>query len=510
MNVTRRHAPSNAAARLRGMRNRAMNPKQRLPTRALALLLLAGCVVGPDHLPPAAALPERFEAGASNAGAAAAVAAAPTADDAPALVRESADLANWWREFDDPLLASLIERAAAANLDLAAATASLREARARAGQSRAELLPALDATGSAVRQRLSENGAFPMPDPETGLYRAGFDSSWELDLFGGHRRALEAALADADATLEQRRAVQVSLAAEVAAAYVELRGSQRLVAVARGNVASAQASLELLRERLRAGLSTELDVARAETLLSGARAPLPGFEGDVRVAVHRLGVLLAMPPAALAPELEAVAPIPAAPRRLLVGVPAELLARRPDLRRAERELAAATARVGVAHAERYPKISLTGSFGLESASLGDFTDAASRAFSIGPSLRWPLFAGGRILAGVEIADARAEQARLRWESTLLVALEEVENAIVRCLREWEHRRVLESGVAAHRRSVELAGELFRRGLSDYLDVLDAQRELHAAELDLAGTEAATTLDVITLYKALGGGWNAAS
>lgn len=419
---------------------------------------------------------------------------------------EPARLESWWTAFGDPTLDSLVQRACAANLDLKLAAARVREARAQAGITRADLLPRLDANGSVTRNRYSENGAFPVADPQANLYSAGFDAHWELDVFGGTRRSIEAAQAEIEASVEDRRAVLVSLLGEVARAYIELRGNQQLAAVSRRNVEAANATLEITRARLDGGMATALDVSRAEALLANARAPLPQFETAVRVNMHRLAILLAQPPASLARELEVAAPVPRAPQRLLVGLPAELLARRPDVRFAERRLAASTARIGMAISDRYPKFSLSSAFGLESANSSDFADAASRAWSIGPSVRWPIFAGGRIEANIEVQDARTEQALHTYDRALLTALEEVENAIVSYLREWDHHRALEAAAVAQRQSVTLADDLFRKGLTSFLDVLDAERSLYDAELQLTQSETATALDVVTLYKALGGGW----
>jgi len=462
----------------------------RKPIQATVVLLLASCVVGPDYKKPEREAPATWSEASGDK-----------------ISSEPADLQSWWTAFGDPVLDSLVQRATEANLDLKIAAARVREARAAAGRSRAEKNPEIDGTASFTRERLSENGAVPVVgDPQGNLYSAGFDARWELDVFGGKERAVEAADADVGASIEDRRAVLVSLLGEVARSYVELRGEQREAAVVRRNIAAAQSTLDLTRSRFQGGLATELDVARAEALLANTQAPLPRAEAAARVAIHRLGVLLGVQPGDLAKELEAEAPIPVPPHRILVGLPSELLDRRPDVRRAERELAAATARTGVAMAERYPKFSISGGFGLESANASDFADAASRAWSIGPSVRWPLFSGGRILADIEIQDARTEQALLAYRQSMLSALEDVENSIVDYLREWDHRRAREAAATAGRKSVELADDLYRKGLTDFLDVLDAERGLYDAELELARSEAAASLSVVSLYKALGGGW----
>jgi NodT family efflux transporter outer membrane factor (OMF) lipoprotein len=278
--------------------------------------------------------------------------------------------------------------------------------------------------------------------------------------------------------------------------------------VLREQIASAADRLGLLKARLEAGVASALDVAREEALLRSTEAQRPPAEADVARAVHRLGVLLGRDPGALAAELGPEGPIPVPPARVVVGLPAALLARRPDVRRAERELAAATARIGVATAELYPKISLTGAFGLESLRASDFFDSASRAWALGPSVRWPIFSAGRLRAGVEAADARREGALAAFDGTVLLALEDVENALVGYLREWDRRRSLEEALAAGRRALSLSEDLYGRGIAGFLDVLTARRAVQDDELRLAASDAAVTLFCVALYKALGGGWEA--
>lgn len=452
------------------------------------LTTLTGCAVGPDYVRPTSDAPERF------------------ADADSRLVQGDVDLAQWWSVFGDPTLDSLMRRAADSNLDLMAATSRVREARALLQRTSGDSKPTLDATNSYTRTRQSENaGALP-GGAYDDLYSTGFDARWELDVFGRTSRAVEASQADLAVSEEDRRAVRVSLMGEVAAAYVDLRGAQRLGAVARSNAQSARTTLELMQSRLAARLASELDVARAQAQLALAEAPIADFDVRARVAMHRLAVLLGQPPAELIAELQTPAAIPAVPEQVLVGLPSELLHRRPDVRRAERQLAAATARIGVAVADRYPKFSLSGAFGLESLDASDLTDAASRAWSIGPAMRFPIFSGGRILADIEIQEARAEQALLAYRSSMLVALEDVESAIVAYLRSWDERRALASATTAGRTSVDLSSDLYRNGLTDFRDVLDTERQLFQSELELAQSEADASRSVVALYKALGGGW----
>ena len=459
------------------------------------VFFLSGCAVGPDYEKPALKGP------AAWGGA-----------DAAKIASEAAELGRWWTVFQDAALDSLVERAVRSNLDLRDATARIREARAQYGVAVGALLPSLDATGSYTRSRVSENGFFGFgPFPRyRNEYNGAFDASWEIDLFGGARRGYEAAVADVEASFEDRRAVLVSLLGEVARNYVSARGFQRQLAVLRDNVRSAQGTVDLTKARLTAGVATALDVARAESQLAASASLIPGTEGALMQSVHRLGVLLGAEPNALREEMGPEGPIPAAPARVIVGLPSDLLARRPDVRRAERQLAAATARIGLATAELYPRISLTGTFGLDSIGSGDFFKWGSRAWSLGPTLRWPVFAGGRIRANIEVQDARAEQAAIAYERTFLTALEDVENALVAYLREGDRRRSLEEEVAADRRAVELAEDLYRKGLASFLEVLEAQRSLYAAQAEVARSEAAVTLDLVSLYKALGGGWETAA
>lgn len=458
--------------------------------KAAVLLALAACNVGPDYEKPEVQAPEAW-----------------TDASGDKVSSQRPDLARWWSAFGDPMLDSLVKRAVEANLDLQLAFQRVQEARAQAGHSRGAFYPTLEQGSSYTRQRFSENGPFPVQgSPQRNLWSSGLDMAWEIDLFGGTRRAVEAADAEVEASLEDRRAVLVSLLAEVAGSYVDLRGSQRLAAILTENVASAKATLELTKTRLQGGLGTELDVRRAEAQLANAEALLPDAQRSIRTAIHRLGVLLARDPGALAGELEKPGPIPVAPERILVGLPSDLVMRRPDLRRSERKLAAATARIGVATADLYPKFSLTGAFGLESVDASDFAKAASKAWSVGPSVRWPIFQGGRIQANIDVQDARARQAFVAYRQSVLSAFEEVENALVGYLREWDQRRSLEAASSSSRKSVELANDLYRRGLTGFLDVLEAERVLYDAERRRVESESAVAFRVVTLYKALGGGW----
>jgi outer membrane protein, multidrug efflux system len=458
-------------------------------------VIVSGCAVGPSYQATRPKLPESWsslEEKKEGQGSLATV--------------NRIDMPEWWQAFQDPVLTSLAERALAANLDLRVAAARVREARALSGVARGALLPEAGVSGSYERVRLSENGLFPVDGGASDLYQGGFDASWEIDVFGGNRRRLEAAEADSQAALEALGDVRVSLLAELARDYVELRGDQARIAIARQNLEAQRNTLELTRARLDAGQVTELDVARAEAQVSTTSSAIPSLETAARQSIHAIALLLAREPGALEPELSGKAPIPAAPPEVPVGLPTDLLRRRADIRQAERQLAAATARIGVATADLYPRFFLIGSFGSESVAASDFFTAASRTWSVGPTIRWSLFQGGRIRASIKVQDARQEQAALRFEQTLLGALRDVEDALIAHSREQLRRGMLAQAVASQRRAVELAAERYAQGLVDFLSVLEAQRSLFAADEALAQSEQAVATNTIALFKAVGGGW----
>lgn len=456
------------------------------------LAALAGCAVGPDYEPPRTEMKASWssmEEGQESVARAA-----------------EADLSEWWLALRDPILASLVERALDANLDLRQAASRVREARALRGVAQGALLPEAEATGGYSRQRWSENGVLPSNGNAFSLYQTGFDASWEIDVFGGNRRRLEAAEADVQASVESLRDVRVSILAELARLYVELRGLQARLAISRQNLDAQTRTAQLTRARLDAGQTTELDVARADAQVATTASTIPSLEASARQSIHALAVLLGQDPESLSPELSGARAIPAAPREIPVGLPTDLLRRRPDLRRAERELAAATARIGVATADLYPRFFLTGAFGVNSLSASDWFTAASRAWSVGPSVQWSLFQGGRIRAQIEAENAHQEQAAIRFEQTLLGALRDVEDALVAHAREQVKRQYLAQAVASQRRAADLARQRYIQGLVDFLTVLEAERSLYAAQDALVQSEQAVVTNSISLYKAVGGGW----
>jgi len=468
----------------------------RLIVAILFLVLLAGCAVGPDYREPKLAMPAGWQE-AQQKGV----------DIRPA------ELTQWWTSFNDALLNSLVERAVKSNLDLRIAEARIREARASRAVTASGLWPTLDVSASYSRNRTSENAlALGSLAPQGGgnleqdLFKTGFDASWEIDVFGGVRRNVEAADATIAASVESRRDVLVTLLGDVAKNYIDLRGFQRRLAVARANLKAQQDTLELTRIRFQAGLTSDLEVAQAEAQANTTMAQIPTLESSLKQAAYSLDLLLGLSPGALWNDLANETTIPSLPPEVLVGLPSDLLRRRPDIRFAERQLAASTAQIGAAMADLFPKFSLTGLYGLQSISASDWFTGRSRYWSIGPTISWPIFDAGRIRANIEIRDAQQEQALNRYEKTVLAAFGDVEKSLVNYSREQARQQALTSAVASNRRAVEMANELYVRGLNDFLNVLDTQRSLYAAENDLAQSEATMASNLVALYKALGGGW----
>lgn len=446
---------------------------------ASGVLLAAGCMVGPDYHAPRYPVPKAW----------AGVAASPPVA-----------ITNWWTKFNDAQLNTLIARAIATNLDLKIAESRVRQARAQRGVVAAGFWPTADASGAYRRQRTP--GAPPLSGD---LYQAGLDASWELDIFGGVRRSIEAAEADLAASIENRRAVLISLAAEVALNYLNLRGYQQRLVIANENLGTQERSAVLTRQRCPA-FASRLDVANAEAQVATTRAALPVLETAARQTIFALGVLLAREPAALTAELETAAPLPPTPPEVPVGLPSDLLRRRPDVRAAEAALHGATARIGVAIADLFPKFSLTGSLGASSSTPSGLVNWNNRSYSVGPTVTWSIFAAGRIAANIEAQNEVEQQALLAYQKAVLTALGEVEGALVAYVKEQQHRQALAAAVAANQEAVDLATRLYAAGQTDFLNVLSAQRALYSVQDALVQSALALATDLIALYKALGGGW----
>jgi NodT family efflux transporter outer membrane factor (OMF) lipoprotein len=409
-------------------------------------------------------------------------------------------LANWWKTFGDSTLTSLIEQAVANNLDLKQATAKLREARARRDISKTELFPILDASGSAGRSKGS--GSKPH-----NFFAIGFDAGWEVDIFGGVRRAQEAAEADLAAGSEELRDVLISLTAEVALNYLDVRTTQQRIATAEKNLVIQQETFDLISWRWKAGLNDELTLQQARYNLENTRAQIPILRISLEEAKNRMAVLTGKTPGSLHKLLEEARPIPVVPPVVAVGVPAETLRQRPDIRRAERNLAAQTARIGVATADLYPKFRLTGTIGLESLKSSELFKSASKNWSLGPGVSWNIFDAGAIRRNIEVQSAIQEQYLYAYEAALINGLEEVENGLTAYIEEQSHHERLAAAVDAARLAEQLANQQYDVGLVDFNTVLDAQRSLLSFEDQLTQSDGAVTSNLIRLYKALGGGWD---
>lgn len=454
---------------------------------ALLAVALGGCAaVGPDYSEPQLAVPAGWSAG--------------TGTDA----MDAVLLARWWHGFGDPVLDRLVADALAANLDLAQARARLREARARRGVAGAALAPSVDASLSGSRSRSSgQSGSGSTRE----LYSAGFDASWELDVFGGVRRSVEAAQADLEASVESLSDTRVSLAAEVALNYIDLRTAEQRLAIAEESIAYRGENHQIIRWRQQAGLVSELDLAQATTDLESTRAVLPPLRTAVTEAKNRLAVLLGRNPGELESLVHADRPIPLAAAEIVAAIPADTLRQRPDVRVAERRLAAQTARLGEAEAARYPSFRLSGSLGLEALELDALADRDANTRSLFGGITAPVFNAGRIAANIEIQDALVEQARLAYRAAVLAALEEVENALTAVANTDARRAKLAEAAAAARTTLAIAEYRYASGLADFLSVLDAQRTQLSLDEQLAGSTGELARAQVRLYKALGGGWS---
>lgn len=456
----------------------------------LSAVFLSACAVGPDYKLPAT------DAGPSFANA-----------NNPEFSTQGVDAA-WWKLFDDKQLTELVEQTVQHNRDLQAARANLREARALYMDAGLNLAPIVTSHANYTDQKRSagalSNRAFAPRDLK--LYNVGFDAFWEVDFFGRVRRNVEASSDQVEQEEASLRDLGVSLIAEVARNYFELRGLQNQLATAKKNAQNQAKTLEITRARLENGRGTELDTSRATAQLDSTLATVPPLEKAIHQAMHRLSVLTGQLPGALTEKLSQPAPLPKMSKTINIGQPAELLRRRPDIRVAERALAASTARIGVATADLFPRVTFVGSIALEASSFSGVGAASSDTFSAGPKISWAALDLGRVYARIKAADAHAEASLAQYEQTVLSALEETENALVNYNRERSRRALLASAAQASLRAHELAHLRFAEGVSDFLTVLDAELRLLQDQDRLAQSETATATALAALYKALGGGW----
>ncbi len=456
----------------------------------LGVLLFPGCAAGPNYKAPKMKVGPNFD-GANEAGF--------STNDATI---------TWWRNFEDSQLDTLIERASTNNLDVRIATANLREARALYRNAQFDFIPSVNGVVSYANSRLSRAAlsGFPGLDRSRELYDVGFDATWELDVFGRVRRSVESAGAAVEAAEANRRDVLVSLTSEIARNYFELRGTQHELEVARRNATNQEETVKITTARLEGGRGTELDVARARAQLNTTLATIPPFESSIARAIHRLSVLLGRQPSALAAQLNEPRRVGPLPALVSIGTPEELLRRRPDIRVAERRLASATANIGVAVADLFPRVTFDGNIALEASTLSGLGGPASDTFSFGPKLSWAIFDYGHVRARIRAAGARAEASLAGYEQVVLNALEETENALVEFNRQQQRARFLDESVKQSETAARLARQRFENGATDFLTVLDAERVLLEAQTQLARSQTETATALIAIYKALGGGW----
>lgn len=480
----------------------------------LAVGILVGCEVGPNYHRPQEKVQSNW--------------VSPPTTQASVIVQEPIQVQRWWTTFSDPTLNSLIKRAALQNLDLASAAERIRQARATVGVSTSGFFPSVNATGSYSRSFSGSGGNTVVvtssgvgtgtstggttttkhvgPKP-TDFWQAGLDATWELDLFGGVRRSIEAANYTLEAAQEDRRDVLVTVLGEVATDYIALRGYQQEIAIAQENLALQVRNADIARKKKALGTATDLDIANADAEVFTTRSEIATFIASEQQEIYALGVLLGQDPTTLIAELSAVGKIPIAPPVVPVGLPSELLRRRPDIRRAERQLAAATAEVGVATAQLFPQFSLTGSLTLQGSRYEALGNWGDRFWSFGPRVVWPVFDAGRIWSNIEIEKSLRSQAYLTYRSTVLTALQEVETDLTAYAQEQQRRAALAEAVAANQKAVQVATERYQQGgLTDFLSVLVAEQALFSTRDALVQSDRNVGTDLVALYKALGGGW----
>lgn len=490
-----------------------------LTTALLGAALLSGCTMGPDFQQPAWSSPGSWFSGPKQT--------VKPPQSVP--VAEPVDV-EWWTLFHDPVLTGLERRVASENLDVQVAGVRFAESRAQLGVAQASLFPTFNANASYVRQQASNNGIFAVIPSAAGasaasgaagnstggvkghglqpfdLWQGGFDASWEVDLWGGVARSVESAKASSEAAEEAKRSALLSSLAEVARDYIQLRGVQTELKIARDNVRTARQSLSLTQQRAAGGVTTDLDVANASAQLRTTLAQIPMLSQQQAQLINALSLLLGQQPNALRSELEAMAPVPPVPPRVPVGLPSELARRRPDVRQAEAQLHATTADIGVAQANFYPSLNLTGSFGLQSLQLTHAFDLSSKQYAVGPGLTIPIFQGGQLRSTLQLREAQQQEAAVNFQKTVLQALHDVDNALTAYQAEQARRDELIQAVSDNQHALVLAQSRYQQGVADFLTVLDAERSLLAAQLQLADSTTTVSSNLVALYKALGGGW----
>jgi NodT family efflux transporter outer membrane factor (OMF) lipoprotein len=488
---------------------------RRIPAAA-AVLLLAGCTVGPNFEPPEWLSPASWFASKAEP-----IARAPSLPVAEPIDPE------WWNLFHDPQLTALQKRVAGENLDVQVASVRMLESRAQLGIAGAAQFPDLNANGSYTRQKASNLGVFSRSPNALGangasgsttggirsgqvsafdVYQVGFDAAWELDLWGKVRRSVESATASVEVSAEARRGILLTSLAEMARDYIQLRGVQSLLRIARDNVKTAQQSLDLTQQRAAGGVTTDLDVANAAAQLRTVAAEIPRLVQRESELINAIGLLLGQPPNTLQAELIREKPVPPIPPRVPVGLPSELARRRPDIRQAEAQLHATTADIGVAVASFYPSVSLTGSVGLQSLQPWQMFNLNARQYGVGPGVTIPIFEGGQLSATLALRTAQQQAAAIGYQKVVLTAWHEVDNALTAYQTEQARRDQLIQAVTQNQRALGLAQSRYQEGVADFLQVLTAQQNLLSTQQQLALTTTNVSANLVTLYKALGGGW----
>lgn len=456
-----------------------------------SIVLLNGCMsVGPDYEPPETTAPDAWHAAVQDE-----------------FTSGEPDLQTWWTVFGDDTLNSLITRASTNNLDLKTASARIEQAAALRGVSASQYWPEITAGGAASVVQTAEAQTPAGADRQGELYQAGMTMAWELDLWGRVRRSVESGDASLQASVENYRDILVLLYADIAANYINVRTVQERIQIAETNLTAQAATLDLTQNRFDSGLVPALDVSQSRLNLFRTKSILPPLRQQLIEAINRLSVLLGEMPYALQQELEQSKPIPSVSGDLVVGVPAELLRQRPDLRRAERELAAQHARIGAVTAELYPTLTLPGTLAVESTG-GDLFSGANTLYSFGPQLRWSIFNGKRIRSQINAEEAATKAALHVYEQTLLLALEEVEDTMSAYANEKDRIQSLEVAASSAQRSVDLVTELYKSGLTDFQNVLNMERALLEQQDELAASHGLVSSYLVGVYKALGGGWAA--
>lgn len=465
-------------------------------------VLLAGCQVGPDFQSPDAKAPDVWRAGP------------PAATDIKSHVVSDTIDASWWGAFGDPLLNDLEQRAGQSNLSIAASAQRIVQSRAIRAVAGADAVPSLDANASYERQRLSANGQLASIAKGSGrsirsgdIWQFGFDASWELDLWGRVARNIEASDASLEASLQDHRDVVLAVRAEIARNYVDLRRIQATLALNRELAGTASHILKLVANRSTGGTATGIDVANARSLLERIDADNPRLEQEQEQAINAIDLLLGEQPGTLRPTLIETGPVPPVPSQVPIGLPSDLARRRPDIRRAEAQLHAATAEIGVAEGAFYPRITLSGDASLQAMQFRDLGNWSSRQFGIGPGVSLPIFQGGRLTGNLEFSKAREREAAIAYHAAVLDAWREVDDKLAAYHGEQQRNARLARTVEADRRALSLAHDRFDGGVADFVSVLEARRTMLSSQQALAESQGTLATDLIGLYKALGGGWD---